>query len=66
MKELTRIDTVQVTTVSRVTDDDAEFLTGFWMGKNAFPHTDPDACAGIVRNADDVQMTTKVFVREVD
>ena len=66
MKEITRIDSIQVTTVSRVIDDEAEFLTGFWMGKNAFPHTDAEACARIVRAADDVQMTTKVFVREVD
>ena len=66
MKEITRIDMVQVTTVSRVSDDDAEFWTSFWMGKNTSPHTDPDACAGIVCNADDVQLTTKVFVREVD
>lgn len=66
MKEITRIDLVQVTTVCRVSDDDAEILTGFWMRKNAFPHRDPEDCVGIVRYADDVQLTTKVFVREVD
>ena len=66
MKEITRICLVQVTTVRKVSDDDAEFLTRFWMGKNASPRTDPDACARIVSTADDVQMTTKMFVREVD